>query len=196
MPLYILVSGFDLKSAVALSNITMFGGAISNVALAARRRHPHQDKPLIDWSLIMIMEPPVIAGAVVGSIVNRLLPTLVIMICMVLTLSYLAKRTMTKGLKLWKQEGGWQGVFGGAVGHTLGGGSGGGGDLPTTHQGQAGESRGLLSGGQQRQPGRGSKYGAGGGGPTIADLDEDAVQRVRTLLLASYECLMLVILWM
>jgi len=70
VPLYILVAGFDPKQAVALSNLTIFGSAISNVALAAARRHPHHDKPLIDWSMIMIMEPPVIAGAVIGSLVS------------------------------------------------------------------------------------------------------------------------------
>lgn len=170
VPLYIIIAGFDAKSAVALSNITILGSAISNVVLAAARRHPSHDKPLIDWSLIMIMEPPVIAGAVIGSLVNKVLPSLVVTICLVLTLSFMAKRTMTKGLKLWKQEGGWQGVFG-RGGHTLGGGEGEGG-LPSQHQ--AGETQGLVSGGggQQRQ---GPKYG----GATFADLDEDAVRRVR-----------------
>jgi hypothetical protein len=102
----------------------------------------------------------------------------VVTIFLVLTLSFMAKRTMTKGLKVWREEGGWQGVFG--RGHTVGcgGGGGDGGALPTHHQQQqqqqqaaAGEARGLLGGGQQ---GRGSKYG----GATIADLDEDAVRRV------------------
>lgn len=165
VPLYIIVAGFDPKVAVALSNVTIFGSAISNVALAASRRHPHHDKPLIDWSLIMIMEPPVIAGAVVGSLINKLLPSLVVTIFLVLTLSFMAKRTMTKGLKLWREEGGWQGVFG--RGHTLGGG------LPTQQAGVvAGEARGLLAGGSQGQGAK--KYG----GATLAELDEDAVRRV------------------
>lgn len=49
VPLYIIVARFDAKAAVALSNVTIFGSAISNVALALWRRHPFHDKPLIDW---------------------------------------------------------------------------------------------------------------------------------------------------
>lgn len=57
VPLYILVLGFDPKHAIPLSNITIFGGAITNTVLNLSKRHPNADRPLVDWDLILVMEP-------------------------------------------------------------------------------------------------------------------------------------------
>lgn len=57
VPLYILVLGFDPKHAIPLSNITIFGGAITNTVLNLSKRHPDADRPLVDWDLILVMEP-------------------------------------------------------------------------------------------------------------------------------------------
>ena len=43
--------------------------------MRARRRHPCADRPLIDWDLILVMEPMTIAGAVLGGFLTKLLPT-------------------------------------------------------------------------------------------------------------------------
>ena len=56
---------------MALSNLTIVGGAIANFAFNVHRRHPGGDKPLIDWDLIMVMEPTTILGALVGSYINK-----------------------------------------------------------------------------------------------------------------------------
>lgn len=71
VPLYILVMGFDPKHAIPLSNITIFGGAITNTVLNLSKRHPDADRPLVDWDLILVMEPLTIGGALVGSFVNK-----------------------------------------------------------------------------------------------------------------------------
>lgn len=57
VPLFILVLGFDPKHAIPLSNITIFGGAITNTVLNLSKRHPDADRPLVDWDLILVMEP-------------------------------------------------------------------------------------------------------------------------------------------
>jgi hypothetical protein len=62
VPIYILVMGFSPKHAVPLSNVTVFGGAIANVMLNSGKRHPIADRPLVDWDLILVMEPLTIAG--------------------------------------------------------------------------------------------------------------------------------------
>ncbi len=36
-----------------------------------RRRHPSADRPLVDWDLILIMEPLTIGGALAGSFLNK-----------------------------------------------------------------------------------------------------------------------------
>ena len=64
MPIYILVNGFSPKQAIPLSNVTVFGGAIANTILNVSKRHPETDRPLVDWDLILVMEPLTIAGYV------------------------------------------------------------------------------------------------------------------------------------
>ena len=71
VPLYILVMGFDPKHAIPLSNITIFGGAITNTVLNLSKRHPNADRPLVDWDVILVMEPLTIGGALVGSFINK-----------------------------------------------------------------------------------------------------------------------------
>jgi hypothetical protein len=57
VPIYILVMEFSPKHAIPLSNITVFGGAVANTLLNTRKRHPLADRPLVDWDLILVMEP-------------------------------------------------------------------------------------------------------------------------------------------
>lgn len=39
-----------------------------------QRRHPSADRPLVDWDLILIMEPLTIGGALAGSFLNKVRP--------------------------------------------------------------------------------------------------------------------------
>lgn len=64
VPLFILVFGFSPKHAIPLSNFTIVGSSITNMILNIPKRHPHADRPLVDWDLIMVMEPVTMIGAV------------------------------------------------------------------------------------------------------------------------------------
>ena len=64
VPLYILIFDFRAKYAVALSNFTIVGSSITNIVLNLPKRHPSADRPLVDWDLILVMEPLTMAGAV------------------------------------------------------------------------------------------------------------------------------------
>jgi hypothetical protein len=57
VPIYILVLQFSPRHAIPLSNITVFGGAVANTLLNVQKRHPLADRPLVDWDLILVMEP-------------------------------------------------------------------------------------------------------------------------------------------
>jgi uncharacterized membrane protein YfcA len=57
--------------AVALSNIAIVGGAIVNFAFNVRKRHAYFKRPLIDWDLILVMEPATILGALIGGYFNK-----------------------------------------------------------------------------------------------------------------------------
>ena len=75
MPIALVGFGFSTAGAVALSNITILGGTLVNLAFNVGRMHPlRPGAPIISWDLAVVMEPSTILGAVAGGYVNRLLP--------------------------------------------------------------------------------------------------------------------------
>lgn len=104
VPIFILVMGFSPKHAIPLSNITVFGGAIANTMLNYPKRHPLADRPLVDWDLILVMEPLTIAGALLGAFLNKVLREEVLVVSLVLLLSYTAYTTLNKAIKMYKKE--------------------------------------------------------------------------------------------
>lgn len=64
VPLLIIVYGFHPKQAIPLSNFTILGSSITNMVLNIPKVHPEARRPLVDWDLIMVMEPLTMAGAV------------------------------------------------------------------------------------------------------------------------------------
>jgi uncharacterized membrane protein YfcA len=104
IPIYILVMGFTPKHAIPLSNVTVLGGAIANIILNARQRHPLVDRPLIDWYLILVMEPVTIAGTIVGTWINSILNETVIVSMLILLLSFTARKTLKKAIKMHEKE--------------------------------------------------------------------------------------------
>lgn len=71
VPLFIMVGGFTAAQAVALSNITILGGAVANFLVNSTKRHAFRDTPLIDWDLILVFEPTTMLGALLGSYCNK-----------------------------------------------------------------------------------------------------------------------------
>ena len=104
VPIYILVLGFMPKHAIPLSNVTVFGGAIANTIRNVRQRHPTADRPLIDWDLILVMEPSTLAGALIGANLNKVLSETVIAVMLVILLTFTAYNTLKKAMKLYKKE--------------------------------------------------------------------------------------------
>uniref|UniRef100_A0A7S4JJ89 Uncharacterized protein n=1 Tax=Odontella aurita TaxID=265563 RepID=A0A7S4JJ89_9STRA len=104
VPIYILVMGFSPKHAIPLSNITVFGGALANTYLNTRKRHPLAERPLVDWDLILVMEPLTIAGALIGAFLNKVLPETFLVVMLVALLSFTAYNTLKKSLKMYAAE--------------------------------------------------------------------------------------------
>jgi uncharacterized membrane protein YfcA len=77
VPVFLTAGGFGgaPSHAVALSNLTILGAALSAFTLNVRRRRPGPaGLPLIDWDVVLLMEPATIVGAVGGAFINRILP--------------------------------------------------------------------------------------------------------------------------
>lgn len=103
VPLYMLVLGFRPKHAIALSNLTIFGGSIANSAFNIWKKLP-DGRPTIDWDIIVMMEPSTIAGAVIGSFMSKCLPDFVLTVALSLVLMALAYRTLGKGVSMFRKE--------------------------------------------------------------------------------------------
>merc|ERR1711862_43278 len=104
VPIFILVMRFKAKHAIPLSNITVLGGAFANAYLNLSKRHPLIDRPLVDWDLILIMEPLAIAGALLGAFLNKVLNEMVLMVSLVVLLSFTAYTSLSKAMKMYKKE--------------------------------------------------------------------------------------------
>jgi len=104
VPIYVLVMGFKPKFAIPLSNMTVLGGAITNVSMNAFKRHPLADRAMVDWDLLVLMEPLTLAGALAGGFVNKLAPELLITVLLVILLYLTSERTLKKGFKLYAKE--------------------------------------------------------------------------------------------
>jgi len=104
VPSYIFILGFKPHIAIPLSNVTILGSSIANCILNARKRHPTADRPLIDWDIMLVMEPLTIAGAVMGSVMNVMCPPWLLCVMLVLLLGATTIKTGMKGIKLYKKE--------------------------------------------------------------------------------------------
>ena len=104
VPIYILIFGFSPKHAIPLSNVTVFGGAIANTIYTTGKRHPLADRPLVDWDLILIMEPLTIAGALIGAFLNKVLDEQLLIVLLVILLGYTAYEILKKAIKMYKAE--------------------------------------------------------------------------------------------
>jgi uncharacterized membrane protein YfcA len=105
VPIYILVLEYPVKHAISCASITVFGGAIANNLLNARKKHPNYSKrSVIDWELILQLEPMAILGALIGALLKDVLPDLMLIVMMLLLLTLTAHETLNKANKLHQRE--------------------------------------------------------------------------------------------
>merc|ERR1711988_512878 len=64
--------------------------------------------------MILMMEPSTIAGAVLGSFLSKLLPSIIITSMLAIVLAFMGRRTFSKGMKMWREEQSKMQLLGGA----------------------------------------------------------------------------------
>jgi len=104
VPMYIWVMGFPQKLAIPMANVTVFGGALAQAMLQMIERHPKANRPLIDFDLALAMEPLTTAGAIIGSIAQKISPDFVISWLFVAIVGIVSARTMSKGLTMLEEQ--------------------------------------------------------------------------------------------
>eukprot|EP01031_Cornospumella_fuschlensis_P035721 gene35721-43322_t len=104
VPIFILVFGFSTRYAIPLSNFCILGSSITNMILNLVKRHPLADRPLVDWDLILVMEPLTMAGAIVGAFLSKILPDWLLVISLVALLAFTTWKTLEKGFEQYAKE--------------------------------------------------------------------------------------------
>jgi uncharacterized membrane protein YfcA len=104
VPCYIIVTRLTLKQAIPLGSVTVLGGSFAALILNLKRRHPLADRPIIDWDLILVMEPLVLVGTVFGSILHRVISGKLLSVLLVLLLSIVAHTTLVKAKRMYDAE--------------------------------------------------------------------------------------------
>ena len=105
IPLAIGCWGFSTPEAVAISNSTVFMGAVLRYfGFSINEKHPSADKTVIDYNLASIMMPAVMFGAFVGLYLSVMLPAAVTTILLTVILAYMTFNTYKKMINLCKKE--------------------------------------------------------------------------------------------
>ena len=104
VPIYIIVLGFSARVAIPLGSVTVLGGSMAGTMLNMKRRHPLADRPVIDWDLILVMEPLVLVGALIGAIFHRVVSEKILTVLLVLLLSVVAHTTLAKAKRMYDAE--------------------------------------------------------------------------------------------
>jgi hypothetical protein len=88
----------------AQNQILIGGASIANFFQMVRKRNPQRDKPLIDYSLAMILQPLSLGGTVIGVLLNTMFPNWLLLLLLILVLAITLERTIMKGIRMWKDE--------------------------------------------------------------------------------------------
>ena len=65
---------------------------------------PFSTRPIIDWDLILVMEPVILLGAIIGTYLNKILEGKIIIVMLVLLLSVIAHMTLKKARRMHHAE--------------------------------------------------------------------------------------------
>lgn len=90
--------GFDTKQAIAQSNASIFISSVLRYAWNFRVSHPYKDGKgvLVDYNVASLMLPVIIIGASLGVMLNKIFPSLVIAIFLVVCLIFVSYTTLRK----------------------------------------------------------------------------------------------------
>ena len=104
VPVYLLVAGLSPKHAMGVGSVTILGGTMASTYINISRRHPLADRPLIDWDLVLVMQPVVLIGVFLGTFFHQILNDHVLVVMLVILLSITAHTTLGKAIRMFQAE--------------------------------------------------------------------------------------------
>jgi uncharacterized membrane protein YfcA len=104
VPILLIVAGYTAQYAVPLSTIMIFGSSIANFIILVPQKHPRTDRPIIDYTTALILEPIILCGTTIGIMLNIVLPNWILVIFLLLLLIFTSIRTFIRGISVFKSE--------------------------------------------------------------------------------------------
>ncbi|XP_050103547.1 sulfite exporter TauE/SafE family protein 3-like [Malus sylvestris] len=104
VPMLTLIIGFDEKSSTAISNCMITGGAAATVFYNLRLRHPTLDLPIIDYDLVLLVQPMLMLGISIGVSFNVIFANWMITVLLMIFFIGTSTKAFLKGVETWKKE--------------------------------------------------------------------------------------------
>lgn len=104
VPVLILVAGFTPKEAIPLSNTIVAGASVANFIQNFPKKHPFANRPLIDYTVALLIEPQTLGGTVFGVFLHQIFPTWLILLLLFIVMGFTAFRTTKKGVATYREE--------------------------------------------------------------------------------------------
>ncbi|KAK3212936.1 hypothetical protein Dsin_017642 [Dipteronia sinensis] len=108
VPMLSLIIGFDPKSGTAISKCMIFGAAVSTVYYNLKLRHPTLDMPIIDYDLVLIIQPILMLGISIGVALNVIFADWMVTVLLITLCIVTAIKAFFKGVDTWKMETGFK----------------------------------------------------------------------------------------
>ncbi|KAL4485789.1 hypothetical protein ABPG72_012329 [Tetrahymena utriculariae] len=102
VPMLMLMLNYQTTVATFISYCLLFGSCLANSALLIFKKHPLQDKPIIDYNIVLIINPMVLLGTNIGIFLNILLPEIAAGILFICFLILISPYMFKKGLNLYR----------------------------------------------------------------------------------------------
>ncbi|XP_056162486.1 sulfite exporter TauE/SafE family protein 3-like [Syzygium oleosum] len=104
VPMLSMVIGFDPKSSTAISKCMIMGAAISTVVYNLKLRHPTLDIPIIDYDLVLLIQPMLMLGISIGVMFNLIFADWMVTILIILLSLGTSTKAFFKALETWSRE--------------------------------------------------------------------------------------------
>ena len=105
VPVYMFLYGFVATDSIPLSKIAIFSGAVVNLIVNWKSKHPTiKNMLLINYGLATIMVPWLLAGTMLGVLMSKFLPVGVIMAGLITYLYASIYKIFMKALRVTRKE--------------------------------------------------------------------------------------------
>jgi len=104
LPIFMVFFSFTLKEAIPLSITCVMGILLARYLLTIKEKHPRRDKPLINYEVCLIFSPSITVGTVFGVLLNKVAPSWLILLLVLVALGSLGYKTFRKARALKEAE--------------------------------------------------------------------------------------------